>query len=163
MFLSACYVENVYDMTYSLLWTLSSYYAWGHSTPVSVCHHICCLLIFKALTHQTDAKELATTKADCSVASRRLCLGQKVALEHNAKTTANGQLARTFCACVRGNNSPYQQVAVVCICYSKRDTGRPRTADIYKHETKRLPAILTQLSLRPFRNIAILIENVWKG
>ena len=109
----------------------------------------------KALTHQTDVKELAATKVDCSVASRRLCLGQKVALEHTAKTTANRLLARMFCACVRGNNSPYQQVAEVCIRHSKRDTGRPRTADIYKHETKqRLSTILTQLSLRRFHNIA---------
>ena len=38
-----------------------------------------------------------------------------VALEHTAKTSADGQEARMNCACVSGNNSPYQQAAVVCI------------------------------------------------
>ncbi len=32
------------------------------------------------------------------------------------------QLAHTSYACVRGNNSPYQQVAVVCIHHWKRET-----------------------------------------
>ena len=32
--------------------------------------------------------------------------------------------------CMRWNNSPYQQVAVVCIHHSKREIGRPRMADI---------------------------------
>ena len=50
--------------------------------------------------------------------------------KHTAKITADGQSARTFCVCVRGNNSPPQQVAVVCIRHSKRETGRPMTADI---------------------------------
>ena len=40
------------------------------------------------------------------------------------------QLPCTSYACVRGNNSPYQQAAVVCISHSKREIGRPRTADI---------------------------------
>lgn len=31
-----------------------------------------------------------------------LSLGQKVALEHTAKTAADGKLGYTFCACVRG-------------------------------------------------------------
>lgn len=35
------------------------------------------------------------------------------------KTTADGQLARTFCACVRGNKSRYHEVAVFCKCHSK--------------------------------------------
>ena len=37
---------------------------------------------------------------------------QKAALEHNAKMTANNQLACTFCECIRGNNSQYHQVEV---------------------------------------------------
>ena len=40
-------------------------------------------------THQTNIKELVETKGVCCVASRPLGLGQKVALEHTAKTTAN--------------------------------------------------------------------------
>ena len=48
-----------------------------------------------------------------------------VALEHTAKTSADGQEARMNCACVSGNNSPYQQTAVVCIRHSKEaTTGR---------------------------------------
>ena len=61
---------------------------------------------------------------------------------------------RKFCTCVRGNTSPYQQVAVVYIHHSKRDTRRPMAVDIYKHEMKQhLPTILTPLSLRRFCNI----------
>ena len=53
------------------------------------------------------------------------------------------------------NNSPYQQVAVVCILHSKRDTGRLKTADIYKHENKTEFAYhFIPLSLRWFRYIA---------
>lgn len=52
-----------------------------------------------------------------------LSLGQKVVVQHAAKTKANGRLACMLCTCTRGNNSSYQQVAVVCI-------WRPRTADI---------------------------------
>ena len=59
----------------------------------------------RVLTQQADDKELVVTKADCSIASRRLCIGQKVALEQTAKATVDGQLACTFCACMRGNNS----------------------------------------------------------
>ncbi len=65
-------------------------------------------------------------KADCC----HLRLGQKVALEHTSKTTCKGQLACTFCACVRGNNSPYQQGAVVCIFHSKMEI-ETRTAAIH--------------------------------
>ena len=60
---------------------------------ISKCHHG---IQVKALTHRTKVKELALTKADRCVALRRL--GQKVALKHTAKTTADGQLARTLCA-----------------------------------------------------------------
>lgn len=54
------------------------------------------------------------------VASCYLCLGQKGALEHTIKSIANGQQARMFGVCRRGNNFQYQQVAVVCICYQKK-------------------------------------------
>ena len=50
----------------------------------------------KAQTHHSNVREPATTQAGCCIATRRLCLGQKV----------NGQLARTFSACVRLNNPP---------------------------------------------------------
>ncbi len=43
----------------------------------------------RALTHQADLKELAPTKADWSNSLRLLL---KVALEHNTKATADGQL-----------------------------------------------------------------------
>lgn len=72
-------------------------------------------------------KELVTTKVNCGIASLILCLGKKVSLEQVAKTTANGQLAFMFCICMRENNSPYQQVTVVC--HSKSETERARTGD----------------------------------
>ena len=37
------------------------------------------------------------TSGDEGIASHRLCLGQKVALEHTSKTIANSPLARMFC------------------------------------------------------------------
>ena len=45
-----------------------------------------------AQTHPNNIKELAVTKADCHVASHRLCLLQKAALEDTTKTRADGQL-----------------------------------------------------------------------
>ena len=45
-----------------------------------------------------------------------------------AKTSADGQEARTNCACVSDNNSPYQQAAVVCIRNSKEATTGRQTA-----------------------------------
>lgn len=69
----------------------------------------------RAETHQVDITELAVTKADGCVTSQCLRLGQKLALEGSAQTTANGQLACTFYACMTGNNSTYLYVAVVCI------------------------------------------------
>lgn len=49
--------------------------------------------------------------------------------ENTSKTTANSQLAHAHCACLRITNSSYQQVAVVCICHSVRESRRPRTVD----------------------------------
>lgn len=40
-----------------------------------------------------DVKEQAATKANCCIALLGLCLGQKVALGHITKTSADGQLA----------------------------------------------------------------------
>lgn len=76
-----------------------------------------------AQTHYTIIKELVATEADCCVVSRQHCLGYKVVLEHIAEISANGQLAHTLCTCVKGNNSPYQQAAVVSIRHSKRQPG----------------------------------------
>lgn len=36
----------------------------------------------------------------CGVASSRLCLGQKIALEYSAKISTNGQLAKIICTCL---------------------------------------------------------------
>lgn len=47
----------------------------------------------------TVFRKLAVTEANC-VASRLLYLQQKAALERTAKTTADGQQACTFCACL---------------------------------------------------------------
>lgn len=51
-------------------------------------------------------------------ALHHLFLGQKVAFSTH-HMTVNRQIAHTFCTCVKGNNSPNQQMAVVCICHSK--------------------------------------------
>lgn len=83
----------------------------------------------KAQTHQANIKKRAAVKANCGVASHHLCWGQKVALEHTTKSIANSQLAHTYCACMRENNSSYQQVAAVCTCHLKSETRRLRNAD----------------------------------
>ncbi len=44
-------------------------------------------------------------------------------LEHTAKTACR------FCACMRGNNSPCQQMAIVCVCLLKRESRSPMTED----------------------------------
>lgn len=43
------------------------------------------------------SKSCWATEAACDIRSRWLCLGQRGALEHTAKTTANGQLVCTMC------------------------------------------------------------------
>lgn len=48
----------------------------------------------KAQTHQTNVQEQEAVKAN---ALRHLCLSQKAAPEHTAKTTAHSQLPRMFC------------------------------------------------------------------
>lgn len=50
-------------------------------------------------------------KADCCPTLH--C--QKAGLAYTAKTTADGHLACTFCACI-GNNSPEQQIYVFFLC-----------------------------------------------
>ena len=87
-----------------------------------------CFLTLKVETHQTNVKELAATKANCCVASCRRCLGQKVELEHPTKT-ANGQLARTFCACVYSgiiNIHIYRSFWIRCVAnkWCKKDRCR---------------------------------------
>ena len=54
----------------------------------------------KTLTHQTNHKELAATKADCCVASHL-----QDALEHTKKTKVDSLWACTFCTCMTGNTS----------------------------------------------------------
>lgn len=60
-------------------------------------------------------------KADCCVAYCHLCTGQKDAFEHTAKTAADGQLALTFCPCLRGSNSLYHWGVVVYILKLNRE------------------------------------------
>lgn len=73
------------------------------------------LVVYVAVCGAEEKRIISTVavaspkEADCCVASHHVHLGQKVALEHTIKTTANGQLVHTFCTYVRGNNS--QQVA----------------------------------------------------
>jgi len=60
---------------------------------------------FKAGRHQADADELVVTKADCRVGSCRQ--------RHVVRcSTADGQVVRPFCVCVRWNVFLYQLVAV---------------------------------------------------
>lgn len=54
-------------------------------------------------TYQTDTKELASPHF-ASVGAKKLHL-----------STTQNLLVRTFCSCMRVNNFPYQQEAVVCI------------------------------------------------
>lgn len=74
----------------------------------------------KAVTYQTDNKELAAMKANCAVASRHVLMGQKFVLEHTAITTANGQLECKLWTCVRENNCLYLLVAIVHIILDRR-------------------------------------------
>ncbi len=94
----------------------------AHSTmAILICNafllHQCHL---KAGTHQADFKELAATKADGVVASRR-----------TEKLRAN-KLTRAFCACVRGINCLYQQLSIVYIHHSKGETEYTQIYEIYQ-------------------------------
>lgn len=71
--------------------------------------------------------ELAATKADCSIVSRVTVSQPKCCTWARHETTALAQLARTFCACVKGNSSPYKMWWLVCIGYSKE--GNQKTRD----------------------------------
>lgn len=53
-----------------------------------------------------------------------LCFSWKAALKHTTDTTADVQLAHTFCTSVRGNTSLYQQMAVVCNRNSRRESRK---------------------------------------
>ncbi len=75
----------------------------------------------KAVTHQTDIKEQASMKLTVSLPCVD-CVWAKTLCLNTAKITANGQLAPTFCACMKGKNFPDQQVADVCIHCLKRET-----------------------------------------
>lgn len=76
--------------------------------------------------------KLVLNKANCSISSHCLCPGQRVALEHTAKTTADGKLARMFCACVRRNYSLYQYISRWWSVFlvQKGETGRPFMVDM---------------------------------
>lgn len=49
--------------------------------------------------HKMQFRNYQRVRVDCVLRHliSRLCLGQKVALEHTAKTTDKGQLAHSFC------------------------------------------------------------------
>ncbi len=77
--------------------------------------------------------DITTVRKGCKTTLQRVnwhCAWTKKLHLNTPKTTANEQLAHTFWTCVRGNNSPYQPVAVVCICHLKRETGIARTVVI---------------------------------
>lgn len=102
-------------------------------------------------------EELVVMKVDCCVASP--VSGPKG--ENTKKTKANGQLACMLCTCTRGNNSSYQQVAVVCV-------WRPRTADIVTRHC--LATIFTPLSfttltvaVASFQMADSTCSNGWKA
>ncbi len=94
----------------------------------SLCENMMCGVRAPWLVGHNNCKE--GVQNNFAKGQLTLRLNQKVALEHATKTTANEQLAHTFWTCVRGNNSPYQPVAVVCICHLKRETGIARTVVI---------------------------------
>lgn len=83
-------------------------------------------------THRTKIQKLVLMRADRSIASRPLCLGQKAARERTAKTTAGNQLFGMCSACMRGNNSLYYQVAEVCIYHWKKGKLEDSGSRIYK-------------------------------
>ncbi len=91
----------------------------------SLCENMMCGVRAPWLVGHNKCKEGVQNKF--AKGQLTLRLNQKCALEHATKTTANEQLAHTLRTCVRGNNSPYQPVAVVCICHLKRETGIART------------------------------------
>lgn len=76
----------------------------------------CCYSSIQIIWFASEGQQRATTKTDVFIASHKLCLGQKVALLLRDKHVLH--------LCIN------EQVVVVCICPSKRETRRPRTADI---------------------------------
>ncbi len=79
------------------------------------------LLSLKAVTHQSDIKELVETKA--TLLSAHIVWNKKVGLkfEHTEKTIVTGQLACRFCTCMRRNHFAHQQVSVVSIYHSEKE------------------------------------------
>ncbi len=75
------------------------------------------IVLLKAGTHKADVKEQEVTKANGRIAS-----DQKSAREHTAQTTADGKLTHAFYACVREVSCLFQQVSIVYIHHSKRET-----------------------------------------
>jgi len=59
-------------------------------------------------------------KSNCAVT---LHLGKKAALKHTERTTADGQLARVFCASVKSRYLSIPADIFVYIRHSKRETG----------------------------------------
>ncbi len=97
--------------------------AFCRALQVSCGQHLWCADI-KAGTHQADFKELAATKANGVVASRRQRRTKKAALEHTAQTTADGKLTCAFCACVRGINCLFQQLSIVYSSFKRRNRNK---------------------------------------
>lgn len=69
---------------------------------------------------------------DSCIASCPVCLGQKTAPGPTANSAADSQIASKFCACVKGNTSPCNQVAVVCVCHFKWETRRLQIQQLQK-------------------------------
>lgn len=95
----------------------------------------CCYNSIQIILFASEGHQRATTKTDIFIASHELCLGQKVALLLRDKHLLH--------LCIN------EQVVVVCICPSKRETRRPRTADIqtFVMQKQHLPTIFTPFSV----------------
>lgn len=65
-------------------------------------YYLCYDFITKLCVHCAESRPLHQS------AFVTLC---QVSLEYTAKTTTTGQLAHSFCTCVRGKNFPFQEVA----------------------------------------------------
>ena len=107
LFSSLLFVFRLYLFSFSYMRLSRSQYETINNAPqIRIQHWSVCMCV----NHSTLLKESVSMKADCCVASRRLCLSQTVAPEHTAKDTADRQLA---CSYARGNNSPNHQLAVM--------------------------------------------------
>lgn len=91
------FLDCTYFYHFHIRLSRSQYETTNNAPHVGIQHWSVCMRV----SQSTFFKEFVSMKAYCCVASHRLCLSQ-VAL---AKDTADWQLARTLCFCVRGETS----------------------------------------------------------